>query len=103
MDERNGTMGVQLRARQLFFQFSPPSSRVPLYGSHLSSSSEKRRCPFYTACLRVRRTDDAVYTEIIYVCVYVCVYVYAEIIYVFGVQTILYTEIGALSQNFYGR
>ena len=38
-----------------------------------------------------------------YTCIlrlYTCVYVYTEIIYVFGVQTILYTEIGASRKNF---
>ena len=48
----------------------PIFTSPPLYGSHLSSSSAERRCPFYTAGLRVRRTDDAGYGD--YIRVYTC-------------------------------
>ena len=48
----------------------PIFTSPPLYGSHLSSSSAERRCPFYTAGRRVRRTDDAGYGD--YIRVYTC-------------------------------
>ena len=86
-------MSVEARARQLFFQFSPPAL-PPISGSFiwqppLLFAAGGERCPFYTTNLRVPRTDDDVCESP----VYGCISVYTNFIYVrlYTSVQILYT------------
>ena len=95
------------------------SSPAPISGSFiwqppLPFAAGGERCPFYTTALRVPRTDDDVCGDYIRLCVrlyirvhkfYIrtVVYLGSDFIYVFAVSAMLYTEIGASSQNFYDR
>ena len=95
------------------------SSPAPISGSFiwqppLLFAAGGERCPFYTTTLRVPRTDDAGCEDYRRLCTVVhlsihkfykrtIVYPCIDFIYAFAVSAMLYTEIGASSQNFYDR
>ena len=85
-------MSVEPRARQLFFQFSPPL----LYMAPTYPRAARGGGVRFIRPVCVFGVQTMLDTEIIHVCIRVS----TQIIYVFGVQTILYTEIGASRKNF---
>ena len=72
-DERNGTLGVEPRARQLFFQFSPPPLLGFLYMASTYPRAARRGGVRFIRPACVFSVQTMLYTRRLYTCVYTCI------------------------------